>query len=99
MPKTEQKVVRVVRSTPQSSTAMFTSNEMGMPFLTRLMIRERDPGGPGVREEIEEPEGDKEIMQALSVKRLRKLRMKKHKLKKLRKRTRNLRRRVESHSR
>lgn len=99
MSKGGQKMVHVVQSTPQSSTAMFTSNEMEMPFLTRLMIRERDSGEPGVREEIEEPEGDKGIMQALSVKRLRKLRMKKHKLKKLRKRTRNLRRRVESHSR
>lgn len=99
MQKADQKVVRVARSTPQSSTAMFTSNEMDMPFLTRLMIRERGSGEPGVREEVEEPKGDKGTMQALSVKRLRKLRMKKHKLKKLRKRTRNLRRRVESHSR
>lgn len=99
MPKVQQKMIHAVPSTPQGGTAMFTSNEMDMPFLTRLMIRERDSGEPGAREEVEEPEGDRGTMQALSVKRLRKLRMKKHKLKKLRKRTRNLRRRVESHSR
>lgn len=94
----QQKMVHPVES-PPDKTAMFTPNTMDMPFLDRIMIRQRNKGESIAWEEAKEPEGDRGTMQTLSVKRLRKLRMKKHKLKKLRKRTRNLRRRIESHAR
>jgi len=51
-------------------------------------IRERRRG-------IRDANGEKDEMLAISVKRQRKLKMKKHKYKKLMKRTRNLRRRIE----
>jgi hypothetical protein len=92
-PNVPQKMVQIVQVPVKDGTPMFTPNIMDMPYTDQAMIRERDS------EKIEELEGDKGTMQALSVKRLRKLKMKKHKLKKLRKRTRNLRRRIESHAR
>jgi hypothetical protein len=98
-PNVPLKVVQIVQVPVKDGTPMFTPNIMDMPYMDRAMIRERDSEESTVREKVEEPEGDKATMQALSVKRLRKLKMKKHKLKKLRKRTRNLRRRIESHAR
>lgn len=98
-PKVPQKMVQIVQVPVKDGTPMFTPNTMDMPYLDREMVRERGSEESDTRQEIKEPEGDKGVMQALSVKRLRKLKMKKHKLKKLRKRTRNLRRRIESHSR
>lgn len=58
----------------------------GQPFLGRM--RERQI-------QYMERSGDGEIWQAISVKRQRKLKMKKHKYKKLMKRTKNLRRRLD----
>ena len=58
----------------------------GQPFLGRM--RER-------RIQYMDRSGDGEIWQAISVKRQRKLKMKKHKYKKLMKRTKNLRRRLD----
>lgn len=58
----------------------------GQPFLGRM--RERQI-------QYMERTGDGEIWQAISVKRQRKLKMKKHKYKKLMKRTKNLRRRLD----
>ncbi|KAF2220908.1 hypothetical protein BDZ85DRAFT_320903 [Elsinoe ampelina] len=49
---------------------------------------------PATKGEVGQAEGE-EVMQAISVKRQRKLKMKKHKYKKLMKRTRNLRRRLD----
>lgn len=78
------------------------STRVEMPLLERMIRRslvpQTDPSVSPV-EEVGEPAEDRGVMQALSVKRRRGLKMKKHKLKKLRKRTRNLRRRIESHSR
>ena len=67
------------------------------PFLGRM--RERRMGFEDRMDERysqDEEEGkEKEVMQAISVRRQRKLKMKKHKYKKLMKRTKNLRRRLD----
>jgi hypothetical protein len=60
-------------------------------LLLEHMIRKRRTG-----EAMPDENPGRVVMRLLSVKRIRKLKMKKHKLKKLRKRTRSLRRRVES---
>lgn len=92
---------------PQAQTAFvrpakmqFNNRIVDMP-LERIMIRQQiqEENTMDEMKDMVEPESeDRGVMQALSVKRRRGLRMKKHKLKKLRKRTRNLRRRIESHS-
>lgn len=76
------------------------ANKIDMPMERMIRQQIREEPAAEERDEMIEPEGERKgVMQALSVKRRRGLRMKKHKLKKLRKRTRNLRRRIESHSR
>jgi hypothetical protein len=59
-------------------------------FLERMSIRQRDHA-----ERRMEEESERGIMQAISVRRQRKLKMKKHKYKKLMRKTRNLRRRLD----
>lgn len=74
---------------PESPNAPQQRPQIRQPFLNRMRIRqevwEDSPRGNGVREQ----------WRAISVKRQRKLKMKKHKYKKLMRRTRNLRRRLD----
>jgi len=59
------------------------------------VIEKHDPPSPWELGFPFQPPEPPEVMRAISVKRQRKLKMKKHKYKKLMKKTRNLRRRLE----
>ncbi|KAL7276151.1 hypothetical protein RUND412_000884 [Rhizina undulata] len=89
----QKQLITIVKSTALDGSTTFTARaSMGYPFLERMMIRQRR--WEESKREIRE-QGQEEEMFAISVKRQRKLKMKKHKYKKLMKRTRNLRRRIE----
>lgn len=90
----------ITESTSPSGEATFAASaspivarEVKQPFLERLQARQEQLETVWNRRARDQGPGLSRTMWAISVKRQRKLKMKKHKYKKLMRRTRNLRRR------
>ncbi|KAF8467288.1 hypothetical protein BDZ91DRAFT_848527 [Kalaharituber pfeilii] len=109
--RTQRQLITIQQTIYPNGMMMFTARSkiiapVTSPYMQRLKERQREQLESWQNKVIEESqragligeevsEKDQDVIMAISVKRQRKLKMKKHKYKKLMKRTRNLRRRLE----